>query len=889
MEHRARNLHGREPQTTGVHPLAQHRMSCLGQVDANLVLSPGLQRARDEGRAPFTRECDEGSNVGDRPACPAWFGTTLERATKTVAAVVHELRVDGARSMEVPLHEGDVRPVDRVASEEPGEVSLGEPGAAEDQKPRGVPVESVHHEEGRVRGGEPPTVECHGETVDERAALSRVEGHRVDPRWFVHHHHVRILEDQASPRQHDRWRAPRAARRAGHGNGRPRVDGDHVAELHAGAGLGVGSAVDRDLAAVAEPPGLRPGDLHHLADKGAERGVVTFLVNRDRACRQGETSSQAAMVHSRAVASGLKHCPTCNLRYPPEGVRCIVCRTPLTLVPDPLLGAVLGGKYVIEGILGAGGMATVYRAHVANSDRAVAVKVFRRELTNDLKLRERFRREATSTRRLAHPNIVEIIDQGDMDDGVPFMVTELLEGMTLEAWLKQNPGPMPLPMLLDRMAQVLAGLARAHDFQVIHRDLKPDNLFITTLPDGNERMKILDFGIARCMLDSRLTGTGEIFGTPQYMAPERITGTEAGPAADLYALGCILYRCATGQLPFQGSDVTAYLIHHLRDTPPSPRSINPELPEDLDALILRCLEKEPDRRPADARAMERAIAALAQRHPRPRRRSGVQVAPTPIARSLQAQKSTVQGGMFTAMGVERWGRRTELLSAMVLRAFPQGAEARYYAALGRMRATVTAMAGVHGAWLSDQARADAVAERTRDAQQRFGHAMDALSADLHTAREALERTRAAMAGCEAKARPHIDPFVTLHASIVALGPTPALPPRELYERYQSATRALADALPHAEALRDVQAEHAQAEREVRDLEFQIEALRQQLERVSLQGEDELKGIQRRLEIAATQLAAMEAELLKDAGELTEALRGRRELDDLFAELEADAA
>lgn len=589
------------------------------------------------------------------------------------------------------------------------------------------------------------------------------------------------------------------------------------------------------------------------------------------------------------MATGLKHCPTCNLRYPPEGERCIVCRTPLIVIPDPLIGAVVGGKYCIESILGAGGMATVYRARTVHAERAVAVKVFRKELANDAKLRERFRREATSTRRLAHPNIVEIFDQGDMDDGTPFMITELLEGVTLEAWLKKNPGPMPLPMLLDRMAQVVGGLARAHDFQVIHRDLKPDNLFIATMPDGDERMKILDFGIARYMLDSRLTGTGEIFGTPQYMAPERITGTEAGPSADLYAMGCIMFRCATGRLPFQASDVTAYLIHHLRDAVPSPRSLNPELPPELDALIVRCLEKAAENRPADARAVERALASLVQRNPRPRRRSGVHVAPTPIARAVQVSKSTVQGGMFSAMGVERWGRRTELLGTMVMRAFPRGAEARYYAALGRLRATVTAMANVHGTWLQDQMRADAVADRTRDAQQRFGFAMDALSGDLFATREALELTRGQVASLESVARPKIEPFVALHASIAALGPTPSLPPHELLERYRSALAALETALPHAEELRGAQIAHATAERDVRDLEFQIEAMRKQLERVSQQGEDEMKGIQRRLEIAATQLAAMEAELLKDAGELTEALRGRRELDDLFAALEADAA
>lgn len=588
------------------------------------------------------------------------------------------------------------------------------------------------------------------------------------------------------------------------------------------------------------------------------------------------------------MATGLKHCPTCNLRYPVDAVTCIVDRTPLVLVPDPLLGALIAGKYRVESVLGVGGMATVYLARSARLDRPVAVKVFRRDLSNDVKLLERFRREATSTRRLAHPNIIEILDQGDMEDGTPFMVMEYLDGQTLEAFLKRNPGPMAIPRVLDLMSQVVAGLARAHDFQVIHRDLKPDNLYVVSLPDGAEAMKILDFGIARCLLDSRLTGTGEIFGTPQYMAPERITSIEAGPSADLYALGCIMFRCATGRLPFQASDVTAFLIAHLREAPPSPRLINPEVPPALDALILQCLEKKPEQRPADARTVERALAALVQSHPRARRLPAV-VARTPPARVAADMKATSAGGMFSAVSIERWGRRTEIFGEMVRRAFPTGADPRLYAALGRLRATVTAMAEVHAQWLGDQTRADAIADRTRDAQARFGRAMDSLSIDLFESREAVTAALREATASEEQAGPLMAPFFEAHSDVLALGLSPSRPSHEVLAKYRAALEALEAAAPFADGLREAQAERARREGDVKDLEFQIDSLRVQLERVSQAGEDEMQGVQRRLEIAATQLSAMEIELVKAAGELSGALRGRRELERLFAELESDAA
>lgn len=584
----------------------------------------------------------------------------------------------------------------------------------------------------------------------------------------------------------------------------------------------------------------------------------------------------------------MKICPACNLRYPNDATSCLLDRTALVVAPDPYLGVVLGGTYRIEGIVGVGGMATVYRARNTLQDRVVAVKLFRRELSGDPKLRERFRREATSTRRLPHPNIIEILDSGDTEEGLPYLVMEFLEGRTLEAVLKQSGGPLPLARAVDLGMQLAAGLARAHDFQVIHRDLKPDNLIVVPRDGGGELLKILDFGIARSMQDARLTGTGEIFGTPQYMAPERITSIDAGPAADLYAVGCILYRCVTGRLPFVAPDVTTYLIQHLRDRPQSPRSMRAEVPPALDALILQLLEKDPAKRPVDAHALGRGLAAVAQSLPGAPPK--VYAAPTPAARSVVAshRSTTSTGSMFSAVSVARWGRRAEILGTMCKRVYGDAMPGEVGAAVGRLRAAVTAMVDVHGRWMSDQSRIDGIATRTREAQARFGHAMDALAQDLSTARQEAAPAIEAARTAERELQTRAERFWSRHAAVVETGASPE-PSAELATRYRESLAAMEEARPAAEVLARAREWEEQRTAEVKDLEFQIDALRAQLERVSQHGEDEMREVQKRLETAAAQLGQMETTLLQDATRLTTLLRPRPELAALFHELEADAA
>src|SRR3954470_21679908 len=256
----------------------------------------------------------------------------------------------------------------------------------------------------------------------------------------------------------------------------------------------------------------------------------------------------------------MKTCEQCHLRYPNESTFCFVDGKPLVVLQDPRVGTLLAGRYVVEEVIGEGGMATVYRARHKLVDRPVAVKIMNPMLASDPIVRERFRREARSAQKLAHPNIIEIFDQGDTEDGTCYIVMELLRGESLAAVVSR--GRLEVDRAIHVMIQIARGIARAHDLEVIHRDLKPENIFLCRRDDGSDLVKLLDFGIAKSRQDSRLTGQGELFGTPQYMAPERIMGNDTGGSSDIYALGIVFYEMLTSKLPFSANDVATFFIKH---------------------------------------------------------------------------------------------------------------------------------------------------------------------------------------------------------------------------------------------------------------------------------------------------------------------------------------
>jgi hypothetical protein len=281
----------------------------------------------------------------------------------------------------------------------------------------------------------------------------------------------------------------------------------------------------------------------------------------------------------------------------------------------------LGGYRVLKP-LGAGGMGVVYLAEEVALRRQVALKVMRPSLANRPGARKRFVREARAIAALEHENIVAIHQVGEAD-GVPFLAMPLLRGTSLEERLRQG-GALPPADVVRLGRQIALGLNAAHKRGLVHRDVKPGNIWIE--PDDS-RAKLLDFGLARELVagaapggDEPLTEYGTIIGTPAYLAPEQARGLPVDGRADLFSLGCVLYRMCTGRPPFAGVDSVALLVSIAADQPPPPASVNPAVPRALSDLIMRLLAKDPKKRPSSAAEVARRLADLEGTAPATRRR-----------------------------------------------------------------------------------------------------------------------------------------------------------------------------------------------------------------------------------------------------------------------------
>ncbi|HEY0127918.1 MAG TPA: Stk1 family PASTA domain-containing Ser/Thr kinase, partial [Rubrobacteraceae bacterium] len=256
---------------------------------------------------------------------------------------------------------------------------------------------------------------------------------------------------------------------------------------------------------------------------------------------------------------------------------------------------VLGDRYMLLEVLGAGGMAQVYLAHDNVLDREVALKVLREHYAHDEGFVERFRREAKNAAALNHPSIVQVYDRGRDKDGTYYMAMEYVPGGTLKNRICQG---RPLePREAARIgSRVAEALSVAHDRSIVHRDIKPQNVLL----DASAEAKVADFGIARAANSETMTETNLVLGTTAYMSPEQLRGDRVGPASDLYSLGVVLYETLTGELPFRGGDPIATAMKHINEPAPHPREANPAVPETLDTLIVRLLAKEPEERYASA-------------------------------------------------------------------------------------------------------------------------------------------------------------------------------------------------------------------------------------------------------------------------------------------------
>jgi serine/threonine-protein kinase len=273
-------------------------------------------------------------------------------------------------------------------------------------------------------------------------------------------------------------------------------------------------------------------------------------------------------------------------------------------LPDTLINMLFDGRYRIMRKLGSGGMADVYLAEDEELGRRVAIKILNDKYAPDDQFVERFRREAKNAAGLSHPNIVSIYDRGEAE-GTYYIAMEYLDGRSLKELVVAR-GPLPIPDAIAATRQVLAALRFAHRKGVVHRDIKPHNV----MADADGRLKVTDFGIARAGV-SQMTEAGSIIGTAQYLSPEQARGAPVDQRSDLYSMGVVLYEMLTGQVPFTGESPVEIAMKHLSDTPRPPSLLRPDIPPDLDMVVLRALAKNPEDRFQTAEEMDAELDRVA--------------------------------------------------------------------------------------------------------------------------------------------------------------------------------------------------------------------------------------------------------------------------------------
>jgi serine/threonine-protein kinase len=301
-------------------------------------------------------------------------------------------------------------------------------------------------------------------------------------------------------------------------------------------------------------------------------------------------------------------------------------------------GDVVAGRFVVERRIGSGGMGEVVSARHVELGTLVAIKAIRRDVLGDPDAMARFKREAKALAKLTSVHTVRIYDVGVTDGGLPYLIMEHLVGRDLASVLGGT-GPLPVDEALDFMIQACDALTEAHDAGIVHRDLKPPNLFLSKKKSGENHIRVLDFGLAKPIRETtslgklKLTANGEVIGTSHYMAPEQVMGGDLSVRTDIWAVGACLFRLLTAQHPFRGHTPAAVCAAIIGAPPPNIRELRPDLPSNVEAIVMRCLEKDPANRFPDVRHLRTALEQA-------RRASAAAFAPLAPAVSVGSEPPT---------------------------------------------------------------------------------------------------------------------------------------------------------------------------------------------------------------------------------------------------------
>lgn len=561
----------------------------------------------------------------------------------------------------------------------------------------------------------------------------------------------------------------------------------------------------------------------------------------------------------------MKICPQCTQRYPDDSAFCFVCGCSLLVPDDPRVGTTIAGRYVLEARIGHGGMATVYRARPRLLEGARALKLLNPDLAQDPTLRERFLREVKNSRRLVHPNIVEIVDHGDSEDGVPYMVMELLQGASLAQLIEQ--GRVPLRRALPIWIQMTRALARAHDFDVIHRDLKPENVYLL----HGDHVKLLDFGIALSKQDVRLTNMGEVFGTPQYMAPERIRAAEASGGSDLYALGILMFEMLAKKLPLEASDPTGWLAAHLKQTPPRIRDILPDLPDSIDSLIASLLEKDPLYRPVDAHRVLLDLTNIAGE------------LKIPVPPETETRAPALSGA---PPGADLWAKRGDLFDRMFKRA---GSPPELSRPAETLRSDSVRLSELLRLAQNEVKSLNAIEDEGYRERVALGKQMDARSSEASSLRAEARAARARVIPLGNKAKAFPAQVQTAHKDLIFWEGRSGFqePYRELTNAYKKLAELCGQWFNVRQQELDAEARATESERQLSEIDAEIRDLRSKLIAVDDRVEQSRRAGLEQLSKMGIEADRIEGQLLMIASRFCGPLRSKPELGQLFQELLRD--